>query len=79
MIGFPIFVLVSFFVVYKWNHDRVYNKNLPEDNITHVYIEKFRDFEDVQLLKEFIHSHGRKSHLFLTVHCSTSFLYYAYI
>jgi hypothetical protein len=44
--------------VYRWNHDPTYNLELPEDDIQHVFVEKWEQFEDnwISLWDE----HGRK-------------------
>lgn len=46
--------------VYKWNHDPMYNDSgsISDDNIEHVYIEKFEDFEEN--MEDYLSKHGRK-------------------
>ena len=44
--------------VYRWNHDRIYNPDLPEDGIEHVFVEKWEDFE--KNWESLCEEHGRK-------------------
>jgi C-5 cytosine-specific DNA methylase len=54
-----------FTAVYRWNHDNSYNASLPNDNVEHVFIEKFEQFEDENFLKCFLSRHGRTYCIYL--------------
>lgn len=44
--------------VYRWNHDHTYNTELPDDDIQHVFVEKWEDFD--RDWESFCDKHGRK-------------------
>jgi hypothetical protein len=51
--------------VFKWNHDKDYNDELPRDGIQHVYIDRFESVnEDNKKLEIFLNEHGCKCELF---------------
>jgi hypothetical protein len=49
--------------VYRWNHDKAYNPNLPDDGIKHVIVEKWEHFR--ANWRRYCEEYGRKYQLFL--------------
>jgi hypothetical protein len=68
--------------VYRWNHDPTYNLDLPEDDIEHVFVEKWEQFEDNW--RALCDEHGRKYYfnamdsLFLKMHSLSCFFAFSY-